>query len=543
MNNKKLLSLMTLALSVLMLGSCGLLGEQEVNRSYVQAIAYQVEGDSLYGMMNLNGEVICKPQFKKEPTEASCDRFFVQGDDDLWELYTLEPNPKAVNGKKYYDVGAFVEGLCPVTEPNSYPKYINVEGEVVIEAKEYEGKKIIQAHNFLNGMAVVRTEDDLYGYMDRNGVMVIPPKYALARSFYTENALADLPLESGKSEESQNWVILDKSGNEVFKTRKSKMNRELVGFEPNNLTVVSMKDGEKFALINNKGEKVCTLDIKDVKSFYGDLVKFQDDDLRLGLMDTEGKVVIEPDYSLLKYCGGPIIAQDKEDDEYYLLDRQGNEVKTISAHHIWVPDESYIGYKDRILCFPDSSKCYFLDGQGNRLPSSIEFSTPGGKPMAVANTDYQVAELLMKKVELTSESMMGSKLGDSYINLKEPSNPLLKGERDYEMEEDSKTLAFNAKYIGREYAHIIHFDKDYIDDNYDDNPNAKVDRLVTIFESGQHTEKMLEMLKQQAEKMGTFFKKMLLMNVEGDAYKLSDNRFLFFGPSKDKEVILVYLGD
>ena len=47
MNNKKLLSLMTLALSVLMLGSCGLLGEQQVNISYVQAIAYQVEGDSL----------------------------------------------------------------------------------------------------------------------------------------------------------------------------------------------------------------------------------------------------------------------------------------------------------------------------------------------------------------------------------------------------------------------------------------------------------------------------------------------------------------
>ena len=543
MNNKKLLSLTTLALSVLMLGSCSLLEEQQVSISYVQAIAFQMEGDSLYGMMNLNGEVICKPQFKKEPTEASCDRFFVQDDDNLWELYTLEAIPKSVNGKKYYDVGAFVDGLCPVTEPDSYPKYINVDGEVVFEAKEYEGKRIIQVHNFCNGMAVIRTEDDLFGYMDKNGVVVIPPKYDLAKPFYTENALADLPLEPGKSEESQNWVILDKSGNEVFKTRKSKMNRKLVGFEPNNLTIVSMKDDEKFALINNKGEKVCMLDIKQVKSFYGDLINFKDDDFKCGLMDTEGKVVIEPDYSVMKYYGGPIIAQDEEDDEYYLLDRQGNEVKTINADHIWVPDESYIGYKDRILCFPDSSKCYFMDAQGNKLPSSIEFTNPCGKSMTFASTDYQVAELLMKKLELTSESMMGSKIGASYINLKEPSNPLLKGERDYEMENGNKMLAFRARFIGLEFAHIIHFDKDYIGDDYEDNPNAKAMRIVTIFETGRHTEKMLELLKQQAEKMGKFFRKMSLMNLDGDAYKLSNNRYMFIAPSKSNEAVAVYLGD
>lgn len=534
---------MTLALSVLMLGSCSLLEEQQVSNSYIQAIAFQMEGDSLYGMMNLNGEVIFKPQFKKEPTEASCDRFFVQDDDNLWELYTLEATPKSVNGKKYYDVGAFVEGLCPVTEPNSSPKYINVEGEVVFEAKEYKDKKIIEAHNFRNSMAVVRTEDDLYGYMDRNGVMVIPPKYALARPFYTENALADLPLEPGKNEESQNWVILDKSGNEVFKTRKSKMDRVCMGFEPNNLTIVSMKDGEKFALINNKGEKVCTLDIKDVKNFSGDLINFKDDDLKCGLMDTEGKVVIEPDYSVMRYYGGPIIAQDEEDDEYYLLDRQGNEVKTINANHIWMPDESYIGYKDRILCFPDSSKCYFLDGQGNRLPSSIEFTNPGGKTMDGACTDYQVAESLMKKLELTSESMMGSEIGASYINLKEPSNPLLKGERNYDMENGNKVLAFNARYIGLDFAHVIHFDKDYFNDNYEDNPDAKAIQIVTIFETGRHTEKMLELLKQQAEKMGTFFKKMSLMNLDGDAYKLSANRYLFIAPTESNEAVAVYLGN
>lgn len=543
MNNKKLLSLMTLALSVLMLGSCGLLGEQQVNISYVQAIAYQVEGDSLYGMMNLNGEVICKPQFKNEPTEASCDRFFVQGDDDLWQLYTLEPNPKAVNGKKYYDVGAFVEGLCPVTEPNSYPKYINVEGEVVFEAKEYEGKRIVAAYNFLNGMAVVRTEDDLCGYIDRNGVMVIPPKYELARPFYTENAFADLPLEPGKSEESQNWVILDKSGNEVFKTRNTKMKREYVGFEPNNLSVVSMKDGEKFALINNKGEKVRMLDVTNVAAFCGDLILFMGDDYCSGLMDTEGKVVIEPEYDYMDYNGGPIIAQDSGDKDYYVLDRQGKEIKTITAYRLVLPDETYFGYKDRILCYADSTTGYFLDGQGNRLPSSIEFSRACGRSMTYASTDYKLTDLLLKKLELTSESMMGSKIGASYSDLKDTSNPLLKGNRDYMSEDTNSKLVFDTRYIGNQIAHAICFDKEYVDSEGNVVPGVKAVSIYTFIGTGQHTEEMLDSLRKQAEKLGKFYQKMHFSKWDGEAYDLGEDRALFIAPLESKKGVVVYLGD
>ena len=133
---KVLFTVATVLFAVMLLESCSLFSENEKEPyAYVQATAFTKEGSEKYGMMNLNGEVIIEPQFENEPTEASCDRFFVQDEDDLWELYTLETTPKRIGTHKFKDVGAFVNGLCPVTRPGSWPEYIDVNGE-----KKFDGK-------------------------------------------------------------------------------------------------------------------------------------------------------------------------------------------------------------------------------------------------------------------------------------------------------------------------------------------------------------------------------------------------------------------
>lgn len=490
----KFYALTALVCAVVMLDSCSMLnGEKENNYSYLQSVSFKYEDDG-YGMMNLNGEVIFEPRFKNDLTDASCDRFFAQDDDGLWELYTLEANPKRVNDEKYCDVGAFVDGLCPVTQKDSWPKYINTEGEVVFEAKEYKGKNIVAACNFHDGMAIVATEDDLYGYINETGEMVIAPQYFAARKFYEGKAIVYKPLKPGKDPDSREWAVIDKNGRELFSTKKARMIPQLDGFE-NDLTVVSIKDGAKYQLINSKGEQVRMLDgVEHVNSLYGGLISYVDEDYYEGIMDTEGNVVLKPEYKNIKWFGGPVVAYDDKGD-YYVLDKKGEVLKNLEANHIWMPDDDYIGYKDRILCYPDTAKGYFMDGQGNRLESSIEFANASSTAMTVACTDYDLANLFAGKLMFAPDGMMGIKINTTIEDLKEDHVLLRNGERDSDLE-DNNTRFYEGKYLGNEYNIVLAFSGDKWDDD------SEVKGIIATFSiPTHHAEKFREAAMKEVEKV------------------------------------------
>lgn len=94
---KVLFTVATVLFAVMLLESCSLFSENEKEPyAYVQATAFTKEGSEKYGMMNLNGEVIIEPQFENEPTEASCDRFFVQDEDDHGSSILWKPHQNAL---------------------------------------------------------------------------------------------------------------------------------------------------------------------------------------------------------------------------------------------------------------------------------------------------------------------------------------------------------------------------------------------------------------------------------------------------------------
>lgn len=533
----KVYALMALVCTVVVFGSCSMVGEEkEKTYSYVQAVAFKYEKGGEYGMMNLNGEVIVEPRFENEPTEASCDRFFAQDDDGLWELYTLEANPKLVNDEKYSDVGAFVDGLCPVTQENSWPMYIDTEGTVVFEAKEYNGKNIIKARNFQDGMAAFQTEDDLYGFFNEYGEVVVAPQYYMANDFYDGKTIVYKPMKPGKDEDSREWAVINKNGQELFSTKLSRMKPTLDGFE-NDLTLVSSKNGNKYQLINSKGEQVHTLnDVNSTHEMWDGLINYEDEDYYEGIMDIEGNVVISPEYKNITWHGGPVVAYDNDESEFYILGKKGEVLNSFEAYKLWVPTNKYIGYKDRLLFYPDTTQGYFLDGQGNKLESSIIFRTASGESMGLSATDYNLGELFAEKLMMTKDGLLGVKVNDDLSEIDDTNVFWRNG--DVDEEDDNKTAILKGSYLGCDYKIYIMFTGDIFD------KDTRVRSIVAVIDMPhRHIDKFREAVTKKVEQLAKFFKKMEMFGSQGKAYLVNGKNVGYFISDGKDDALVIYFGE
>lgn len=101
----------------------------------------------------------------------------------------------------YNKTSKMSEGLVAVSNDNYKWGYINNQGETVIPFN-YS----IQPGDFSNDRALVRTKDAFYGYIDKEGNLIIEPKYKYATDFYKGFALV-------KQDRLTSTLLIDKEGN------------------------------------------------------------------------------------------------------------------------------------------------------------------------------------------------------------------------------------------------------------------------------------------------------------------------------------------
>ena len=520
--NRVLRFMMMAMCIVMMFCSCEQTKDYGEPYAYIQAVGYGDSSSGKTGMMNLSGEKIFEPQFKNDITFASCDRFFARDDEGFWKLYTLEANPKQVGEDRYVEVGAFVDGLCPVTKADSWPEYIDVNGNTVFGLKEYNGKKFDYAYNFQDGLACVKMEDGLYGFVDKTGKMVVEPQYVVTEFFFNYGKCVVVkPLKPGKDEEALEWAVIDRDGNELFSTIMGKI-EPLGGFEPNDLTIVSVKGGKKYRIMNSKGETGVMLDVNGVKSMWGDLIHYYDEDNYDGLMNTKGKVVLEPNYIDLDWKGGPIIGYD---GEHSVLNKQGKVLKTLESDNYYLFDYHFIGYRDRFIIYTDTHG-YFADAGGNRLSTSMDFDYATGLEMNMVHTDYQIIERFLSELNLSADGMMGIKLGTNAREFDENNYPFLRGKK---LEHDDNSFYLEDKYMSSlNYILGIAFSQNIYQKNSSSrNADANIMALAILMDKEGGNDALYLSIKKELEKHA---KKVLINynfeNLSGDLYIGDVNSFL-----------------
>jgi hypothetical protein len=165
-----------------------------------------IGGNSIWGYINTKGDYLIKPKF----IEAYD---FSEGLALVFEEQDTKTNYGYIDYTGKYIIKEIVEnmdelfysfhnGLVPIRKNNEIV-YINKKGEIVIRPE----KKLESADPFYDDLASVII-DGLYGFMDKEGKIVIEPKYYSCGAF--SEGLAPVTLDKSK------WGYINKQGQIVI---------------------------------------------------------------------------------------------------------------------------------------------------------------------------------------------------------------------------------------------------------------------------------------------------------------------------------------
>lgn len=185
------------------------------------------------------------------------------------------------------------DGLLNFKQNNKYG-YLDKQGKVVIPAM-YQN-----AATFANGLAPVQlAEYGKYGYINTTNKMVIEPKYVFADGFYEGYATVYAERKfynmSGGNANTNKIGLIDTWGNEVIQPVYESVSLKKRG----GLFVVS-KDGKE-GLVDSTGKILLPADNKDIGEFYDGIAKVEKTSGMYGVINTKGKFLLPADYTEISF--------------------------------------------------------------------------------------------------------------------------------------------------------------------------------------------------------------------------------------------------
>ena len=215
-----------------------------------------VEKDDLYGYVNMKGEEVIPCQFEDAGSFYNGYAAIKQGG---WTGFIDRPGKVVI--KPAYTVSVnhprFINGIAPVFGSDEQTGFIDTTGQWYVSAQFHS------AGNFVDGLAwAMWQQDDAAaehgftikgGYIDKEGVYVIPPEYDFGWDFSEGYATVWVRSED---KQSKIWKVIDKEG---------------------------------IVVLDN-------LAYRNVGALGNGLIPIQDEEMKWGFMNIKGEVIIPPQY-------------------------------------------------------------------------------------------------------------------------------------------------------------------------------------------------------------------------------------------------------
>ena len=138
-----------------------------------------------WGLMDVSGQpIVSEGTFEACPSAVVGGRFTVPDGKGDVSLYDVTKPEHPLSEGKYAQIGYFFEQVTMARQNSDGPLcIIDRQGEVVAPLNYYPDYKVVMAHNFACGRALVGTEQGKYGYVDTEGKLVVPPTYDFAADY------------------------------------------------------------------------------------------------------------------------------------------------------------------------------------------------------------------------------------------------------------------------------------------------------------------------------------------------------------------------
>lgn len=303
--------------------SCNGSGDNDIDK--VDLIPVKLTKDGNWSMINDKGEVVYDGEFKNAPTLAYNGYFSVE-EGEGYTLYKADSEkPEAVKDLEgVKSIGYMEEGLIPVVFKNSRITLVNGKGEKKFTLDPVKGVEIIQCQTaFKEGLLLVKTDDNKYGYINTSGKTAIEPIYDKAYDF--SEGLAVVGKESKDSTDYKiNYEVINKKGETIFKIKE--------GYELNSYIYkngyLRAENEDRHILYDKKGEIIkLPAKIYEIGDMNGKYIIFRNDDYEYGVADIKGEILIRPKYERLIFNGDESFFAWKKGDEkeIYRLNAKGEE--------------------------------------------------------------------------------------------------------------------------------------------------------------------------------------------------------------------------
>lgn len=282
--------------------------------------------DNKFGLIDVLGKTIIEPNFD-EISATNSPNFFKIKQNGYYKLFN-KSSKKIISKKNFTEMGVLVGGLAKV-KLDDYYNYIDSTGKIII-TKKYQA-----AADFQNELARVKFENKL-GFVTPNGFLALDFTYNNVMDFTDGFTFAEGA--------NKLWRIIDRNGRNITFDQFINPKPFVNGFS------VVQTPNRKFQLINTNGEfvfgdthfeslfpvenNVCrykiekyglahTLGYYILTPKYDYISEFKNSQavvgqyVKNGVMDTDGKILIEPLYDTINFIENNTFALQKADEIGY----------------------------------------------------------------------------------------------------------------------------------------------------------------------------------------------------------------------------------
>lgn len=448
------------------------------NQVEIEYLPVQLKEDGKWSFMTPEGKIILENEFKNEPTAVVEGMFSVRKGDEGYALYSFdEKKPEIVDGcEKLSHVGVCVDGLIPVTKPDSRISVINRSGKEQFVLNPIKDQEIVACYpDFSEGLLAVKNAEGLWGYVDTKGKTVIEPKYSDVTRF--SEGFAVVQKEQGDGQ----YIVIKTDGSTAFKLKSDYSSTDYTFTDG----ILFCRDSDDACgWYNTKGEfHKCPSKVKRVYAYNDKVYIYRDEDNQYGVMDYDGEAVIRAKYDNLQLLSdGNYLTHDEDDKTATILNDKGEKIATVE-------DVEFIGELPGFGLFGKNKSWQMYNLKGEEVKDA-EFKgmNPSSSASYLIESEYFDADVVAGKIaDLFSDNGVGQyRFGASAASV-------LGGEPSYsETYAKSKKLSdLSGEGYGYSYSGTAYF-SDYAAQNHYDyyysssiswNPNAKIDNIDVNIET------------------------------------------------------------
>ena len=350
-------------LSVLLLSSCTLIGSKDE----IGYFPVKLEKDGRWSMIGPDGKILFQDEFEVAPTLAT-NGVFVVLEGETYSVYRASEKPELIIDD-LRSVGAMSEGLIPIVKKDSRITLIDIDGNEKFVLESYDGMEIVECDNrYSEGLLAVKTENNKWGYINKDGDMVISPKYDGADSFRGDYAI--VYINKNDSNDTSRYII-NKKGETVLEINKKYKSNSYKTEIKDGLMQVYDSAKEKIGFLNIKGEFISVPSkVVSILDFNNEVFVFDNKEGKCGVMslDKDNAQLICPKYDIITIISSNEFLV-KDNDKYYVVNNEDEKILDFSDYDFVMPSpisttQSYIAQEGNVSVL--------LDKEGKQL-GNLEF--------------------------------------------------------------------------------------------------------------------------------------------------------------------------